>query len=54
MQKSCMPQFSQFPETGNFTYHLQTCPDIPLSVSDARTGFVAVNMVAFLAAQFGF
>lgn len=54
MQKSCMPQFSQFPKTGNFIYHLQAGSNIPLSVSDARTGFVTVNMVAFLAAQFGF
>lgn len=42
------------PETGNFIYHLQTGSNIPLFVSDARTGFVTVNMVVFLAAQLGF
>lgn len=53
MQTSCMPQFSH-PKTGNFVYHLQTGSNIPLFVSDARTGFVAVNMVIFLASQFSF
>lgn len=54
MQKSCMPQFSH-PKTGNFVYHLQKHRFQHSSfVSDARTGFVTVNMVIFLASQFSF
>lgn len=56
MQKSCMPQFSH-PKTGNFVYHLQKKKNRfqhSSFVSDARTGFVTVNTVIFLASQFSF
>lgn len=54
MQKVLHASIFLIPKTGNFIYHLQTGSNIPLFVSDARTGFVADNMVVSLTAQFGF